>query len=142
MLPSLPAEFAATRNALRVLACYAISPARKARTGRIGLRATGDGFGTPPFEDGSRIVVRGDHLQWEPGRTTPIQTVRSAAAFLGIEPQADPGVGHDLPPYEPDAVLPVNAEASFALGAWYDLAQRVLDRIPSELEVSEVGGVG
>src|SRR5256885_14329888 len=108
MLRSLPAEFAATRNALRALACYAISPARKIRTGRIGLRATGDGFGTPPFEDGSRILVRGDELVREPGDVVPIKTVRAAADFLGVDLSSDPGVGSDLPPYDPDAVLPID----------------------------------
>ena len=61
-MDDLPPTFTATRNGLHRLACFVISPARKARTGRIGLRATGDGFGTPPFDDGSRIAVRGADL--------------------------------------------------------------------------------
>src|SRR3954470_14735106 len=136
MLTPLPAAFATTRDGLHALACYAISPARKVRTGRIGLRPTGDGFGTPPFDDGSRIVVSGDHLQWDPRPAIRIETVRSGAAFLGIEPQPDPGVGHDLPPYDPDATLLVDPEASLALGAWYALGQEALDRIPSELDAA------
>ena len=63
----LPAAFATTRDALHTLACYVVSPARKARTGRIGLRPTGEGFGTPPFDDGSRIVVHGNRLGVDPG---------------------------------------------------------------------------
>src|SRR3954453_11225801 len=136
MLPALPAAFASTRDGLHALACYAIAPARKARTERIGLRSTGDGFGTPPFEDGSRIAVVADHLRWEPGRVTPIVTVRHAATFLGIEPQPDPGVGGDLPPYRPDAPLNVDAAASLALGAWYAFGQRALDRLTLEVEGS------
>jgi hypothetical protein len=134
-MDQLPSTFVATREALRALACYAIAPARKARTGRIGLRPTGDGLGTPTFDDGSRIVVRGDRLIRESGDepgdepvdVMVITTVRAACAFLDVEPSADPGVGHDLPPYAPDAVLDVDPVASVALGEWYAFGQRVLD---------------
>jgi hypothetical protein len=116
---TLPPAFRSTRDSLHALACYAVAPARKARTGRIGLRPTGDGFGTPPFEDGSRTVVRGDRLQVEPGDGIAITTVRAAAEFLGVPVRADPGVGTDLPPFEPDAPLDIDTESSIALGRWY-----------------------
>lgn len=129
-LPLLPATFATTRDALRVLACYAISPARKARTGRIGLRSTGAGFGTPPFDDGSRILVEGDRLVREPDGWISITTLVAAAEFLGTDLSPDPGVGHDLPPFAPDEPLAVDRDASLALGGWYAFAQAVLDRLP------------
>ena len=124
-----PPRFAATREALRALACYAIAPARKARTGRIGLRPTGDGFGTPPFDDGTRIVVRGDQLLIEPGGQIPITTLRAAADALQLALSPDPGVGHDLPPFTPDVPLAVDATASRWLGAWYAFGARHLDRL-------------
>lgn len=132
MLAPLPPAFAATRESLRALACYVVAPARKARTGRIGLRPTGDGFGTPPFDDGSRVLVRGAALGREPGGAVPITTLRAAAEFLGVALSADPGVGHDLPPFEPDVDLGVDAHASFALGAWYSFGQEVLDGVRAE----------
>jgi hypothetical protein len=128
-----PPNFVSTREALRSLACYAISPARKARTGRIGLRSTGEGIGTPPFDDGSRIAVRGDRLSIEPDRDVPITTLRAAAELLGITLSPDPGVGHDLPPFTPDDALAVDATASLWLGAWYDFASRQLDRLATRL---------
>lgn len=137
-MSDLPATLGTTREALRAVACYALSPARKARTGRIGLRSTGDGFGTPPFDDGSRFVVRGDRIAVEPGEGVPITTVRAAAEFLGIEPSEDPGVGHDLPPYEPDADLVVDAEASLVLGVWYAFGQRCLDALRAGLDGAEM----
>ena len=70
-LEPLPSTFDETRKGLWTLACYVIAPERKARTGRIGLRPTGDGFGTPPFEDGSRVVVRGDRLARARGTPCP-----------------------------------------------------------------------
>jgi hypothetical protein len=125
----LPTAFATTRDALHALACYAISPARKARTGRIGLRPTGDGFATPHFDDGSRIVVHGNQLAVEPGDAIVITTLRAAAPFLGIDLSPDPGVGADLPPFEPEAPLDVDVRASLSLGRWYGLGQSVLDRL-------------
>ena len=128
-MEQLPPTFAATREALRAVACYAIAPARRARTGRIGLRSTGDGFGTPPFDDGRRFVVRGDRLARDRGDEIAITTVRAACGFLGVEPSPDPGVGHDLPPFDPDGALAVDSTASFALGTWYAFGQAVLDRL-------------
>jgi hypothetical protein len=124
-----PPRFATTREALRALACYAIAPARKARTGRIGLRPTGDGFGTPPFDDGTRIVVHGDQLLDESSRQIPITTLRAAADALQVALSPDPGVGHDLPPFTPDVPLAVDATASRWLGAWYAFGARHLDRL-------------
>lgn len=140
MLPDLPPTLAATRESLRALACYAISPARKARTGRIGLRAFDGGIATPPFDDGARYAVRGDELARWPEGATPITTVSAAAAFLGIEVSADPGVGHDLPPFAPDADLAIDAAASRALGSWYAYAQRVIDRLASSLPGGATAG--
>lgn len=136
----LPPTFAATRESLRAVACYVISPARKARTGRIGLRATGDGFGTPPFDDGSRIVVRGAVLAVEPtdAEGRPITTLVAGAAYLGLDLSADPGVGHDLPPFRPEADLAVDPDASFALGAWYAYGQASLDALRDELSGPEI----
>jgi hypothetical protein len=133
VLDPLPHTFLHAREALRSLACYVIAPARKASTGRIGLRPTGDGFGTPPFDDGTRIVVRGDRIVREPGLDIPITTLRAAAEALGVALSSDPGVGHDLPPFEPDVPLTVDVEASNALGRWYAFADRVLGAQRGEL---------
>ena len=133
MLADLPPAYAATRESLRALACFALSPARKARTGRIGLRAHGGGIATPPFDDGTRIALRGVDLEAPTGEVVRVTTVAAAARFLGIEPSSDPGVGHDLPPFEPDADLQIDAEASLALGSWYRFAQQALDRLGETL---------
>ena len=141
MLTPPPEHLTATRESLRALACYVISPARKRRTGRIGLRPTGDGFGTPPFDDGARIVVRGDRLIVEAGdaeRSVAITTLRDAAAFLDLELSADPGVGHDLPPYEPDVDLDVDEPSSRWLGRWYAFGAGQLDRLLANVDGATV----
>jgi hypothetical protein len=134
-----PPSFVTTREALRTLACYAISPARKRRTGRIGLRSNGEGFATPAFDNGTRIAVRGDRMAIEPGPAVKITTVRAAADFLGVELSPDPGVGHDLPPFAPDADLAVDAAASRWLGAWYAFGAGQLARIATGLAAASVG---
>jgi hypothetical protein len=122
----LPDGFVATREAVHRLACYAIAPARRAATGRIGLRAYAGGIATPPFDDGSRISVDGVTLR-RGSRSVPITTVRAAAAFLGVELSDDPGVGTDLPPFVPDEPLGIDEVASFALGEWYAFGQGTID---------------
>jgi hypothetical protein len=129
----LPTSVVATRESLRAVACYAVSPARKAETGRIGLQPVGDGFGTPPFEDGTRIVVEGDELVARSGARARLTTVRAAAELLGVDLSPDPGVGHDLPPYDPDADLQVDGEASRVLGSWWGFGREVLARVGSRL---------
>lgn len=138
MLGPLPDEFLRTRESLRALACFVLAPAYKARTGHIGLRPVGQGFGSPPFDDGSRLVVRGTELVVDPGRATPITTLRDAAAFVDLALSPDPGVGTDLPPYEPDLLLAVDHGASLALGAWYALGRDTLEDLRAMLDPASV----
>lgn len=62
----LPADFQATRTALHRIAEERVMPPRRDATGRIDLRATPGGFGTPVFDydrevrtDGAQLVVTG-----------------------------------------------------------------------------------
>jgi hypothetical protein len=138
MLVTLPATFVPTRESLRALACYVVSPARKARTAHIGLRPATGGFATPPFDDGSRLVVRGQDLAWDPGASITLSTLRAAAAFVDVELSPDPGVGHDLPPFRPDADLDVDASASAALGSWYRFGEQVIEALASRSSAGQV----
>jgi hypothetical protein len=124
----LPPTFATSREGLHRLACFVIAPGRLARAGEIGLRATPGGFGTPPFDDGTTIAVRGAELVVG-DRTSPITTLRDGAALVGIELSATPDVGRDLPPFEPAADLAVDAAAALALGDWYAVADGALARL-------------
>ena len=124
-----PDTVATTREALRTLACYVLGPARKARTGRIGLRPVDGGFGTPLFDDGTCVLVRDDRLECRPGKASSITTLRQAAELLEVPLDPDPGVGHDLPPFEPDAVLEVDASASRFIGEWFAFGAEVLARV-------------
>ena len=109
---TLPSAFRPTRDSLHALACYSIAPARKARTGRIGLRPTGDGIGTPPFDDGiadrrARRSIgqsrRGKEIDDHDGAGGGRVPGRPVAA-------PTPASGSDLPPFEPDAALDVDVD--------------------------------
>ena len=127
-LPALPASFTATRDALHRLAEEVIAPTRQRANGKIGLRFTHGGFGTPFFAadsqvrvEGSELVVAREQEEWR----QPITTLRGAADF----------VGHELTRLDgklDDVELDVDAEASRFLGDWYGLAASVLEQLRAE----------
>lgn len=140
----LPPTFVVTRGGLHALACFVVSPARKARTGRIGLQPVDRGFGTPLLDDGFRLVVHGGRLVRHDGdavRSTALTTLRDAAAFADVVLQADPGVGADLPPFEPDAPLAIDEAASLAMGDWYAFGAAVVDEVLADLPAASITGV-
>ena len=125
-LGPLPPSFAATREALRAVACYVVGPWRRTRTGRIGLQPFDGGFATPALDDGTRLGVVGDELVRAPSGRHRLATLAAAADWAGVELSADPGVGQDLPPLEPHVTLGVDADAAEALGRWYAFGADVL----------------
>ena len=137
-LAPLPADFAETREALRRLAVYVLSPARKAVTGRIGLQPAPGGFGTPVFGDGQQLRVEGATLHRQAGDrsdSAPITSLAAAADFAGVKLSEDPGVGHDIPELgDPDGPLPVSEPAALALGAFYAFSGAVLAELKVELD--------
>ena len=82
-LRPVPATLVATRARLHALAADEISPARRAATGKIGLRATPGGFGTPPFGNGQQVKVAGTWLV-----AKLLGEIVSRTAIEGIDPEA------------------------------------------------------
>lgn len=137
-LQALPDDYVETREALRRLAIFVLSPARKAVTGRIGLKPTAGGFGTPPFgdDDEQLRVERGDLFRHRGGNaeSTAITSLAAAAAFAGVALSDDPGVGQDIPDLgDPDAPLPVSPDAALALGEFYRFSNSLLEEFRAEL---------
>lgn len=146
-LVPLPAGYAETREALHRLAAHVLAPARKAVSGRIGLRPTPGGFGTPPFGSGEQLLVRADpaspsgvslvRLRGGREETAPVTSLVAAAAFAGVELSADPGIGHDPPPLgDPESPLAVSAEAAQAIGAWFAYSSSILEAFRAELDAA------
>ena len=99
-LGSLPADFVATRLVLHELAASVVSPARREANGKIGLRYTRGGFGTPFFGEDRQVRVEGTEL---------------VSVELGQETRREP--------------LGVDADAARSLGDWYGFAASVLEEL-------------
>ena len=137
-LPTLDDSFGHTRDELRRIATHVLARALRAETGRIGLRPTPGGFGTPEFgSDRRRLRVADGLLVAESGgspsnRTVPIDgaSLADLAELVGVHLTDDEhSVGHDTPPLgDVRATIHVDAVAARALAAWYDLSARALDR--------------
>jgi hypothetical protein len=136
MATTLPATYAATRAALHAVAEHVLSPALHRATGRIGLRPTPGGFGTPwfPAGDGERHArIEGTDLvvaDRDGGeRRAPLRTVGEAAALLGVEPGAPADVYPPVTTIDPDAHLALDPYAAQVIHDWFDLTGRALDEL-------------
>lgn len=130
----------ATRTSWHALAEHVLAPAYFAVTGRIGLRATAAGFGTPTFTDADgqerRLRVEGVNLISErDGRTkwVVLASLATAARFAGIAPGAPPGWPYAaVTACEADAALPLDARSVELLGAWLTFAQAALAELRAD----------
>jgi hypothetical protein len=109
-LDALPERYPATRDTLHDLAEQVVSPARAAANGKIGLRYTRGGFGTPFFGDDEQVRVEGTEL------------VRVSAGGERREP------------------LDVDATSVAALADVYGFATNVLETLRAELPASAQAG--
>jgi hypothetical protein len=124
------AAFTSTRLAWHTLAEHVLVPARHHTNGKIGLRYTRAGFGTPFFGSDEQVRVAGSELVVvRDGRATSrsITTVADAARTVGITPGAPPDVYSASTALDPDAVLTVDEESARQLGDWFGFACSVLE---------------
>jgi hypothetical protein len=141
-----PPRFAATCLALHRVAVDAVAPARRRANGKIGLRFTMGGFGTPFFGDDEQVRVEGDRILRQAGgeaRAEPITTLAAAAALaLDGPPDVAWAEGFDVPPPgDADADLGADAAAAASLGDWYGVAWSVLEEPRAEPESGPAGRV-
>ena len=139
-LPDLPATFAATRDGLHRVAEHVLAPARYEANGKIGLRYTAGGFGTPFFADDRQVRIRGGELVVQVGaveQRAALTTVRNAAAIVGVAAGAPSDVYPPSTPLEPDARLRISPDAAAALGDWFGFACSVLEQLRAEAAPDE-----
>lgn len=144
-----PPGLAVTRAALHRLAEQVVSPARARANGKIGLRFTRGGFGTPFFGNGHQVRVQGADLVVdgpEGERRAPITTLAAAAALLGPGlastggPGGGPGDCEGGGAGESDAdrvaggdeVLVVDPRAAAFIGDWFGFAASVLEELRAQ----------
>jgi len=128
-----PVTYEATRESLHAVAEHVLAAALHRATGRIGLRATPGGFGTPwfPTDSGTdrQLRVEGVDLVLDTGadvRRTPLTTLRQAADFAGIPPGAPADVYTPATPLDLDVPLTLDHAAARQLGDWYARADAAL----------------
>ncbi len=127
-LAAAPTTLVETRLALHALTEHVLSPARAKANGKIALRFTRGGFGTPFFGDDIQLRVEGAELivqRREGERRAPITTLAAAADAIGGALLPD---DLDLD----DAPLRIDAEASNFLGDWYGFGASVLEHLRAE----------
>jgi hypothetical protein len=136
-LEPVPATFEATRLVLHRLAVYVVSPARRRSNGKMGLRWTLGGFGTPFFGADEQVRVSGTDLVRQRGPQTwvePITSLARAGAFvLDGPPDASGADGLDVPPLgDVHDDLAVDLDAVRSLADWYGFAWSVLEELRAE----------
>jgi hypothetical protein len=136
VLPADRDALVSTRTSWHRLAEHVVAPARYRANGKIGLRFTRGGFGTPFFGADEQVRVGADGVTTVvAGAATlhPVTTVGAAAAAVGIEPGAPTDVYTPTTPLEPHVPLPVDAVAARFLGEWFGFAASVLEALRSEV---------
>ena len=129
-----PATLIDTRSSLTTLAFHVLAPARQQANGKIGLRWTIGGFGTPFFGDDRQVRVEGDLLVVQDGHSVlaePITTLRAAGRLVGVTPAAPAEIEfHDPPPaVDLDEALLVDPAAVAFLDDWFGYSTLVLERL-------------
>jgi hypothetical protein len=127
-LAPLPRVFVPTRRSLHALAEHVVAPARHAANGKIGLRFTRGGFGTPYFGAGRQLRVETGRLVVDGTAHMPA-TLGEAASLADVPLGMPPHVYSPSTPAAPDTCLPVNPAAAAALGAWFGFAWSVLEQL-------------
>lgn len=132
-LQPVPERYESTRKALHEAAFFALAPRRHQANGKLGLRYTYGGFGTPFFGEDEQVRVEGDLLVYQSGdqvATTSLTTPADACEFLGIPFRAvwfddfhDP-----LPPIDPNTSWNVDPDAAAAVADWFGFATLVLEQ--------------
>ncbi len=144
-LGSPPDTLTATREALHALTTHVLTPARFAANGKIAMRYTAGGFGTPFFGDDEQLRVVGTRLVRQRGgsaEATPITTLAEAAAFALDGPPSLAWVEaltlHDPPqPVPHDQALEVDAEAAAFLADWFGFAWSILEELRADAASTE-----
>lgn len=145
-LQPLPPGYDETRRALHRLAFFALAPKRHAATGKMGLRYTHRGFGTPFFGEDEQARIEAGTLVHQVGdqvESAPVTTLEEACAFFDIPFRATWFEGfHDpLPPAPPDTPLAVRPEAAGAVADWFGFATHVLEQTRRTTGATDVSRV-
>lgn len=137
-----PPDAERTRAGLHTLAEWVVSPARAAANGKIGLRWTHGGFGTPFFcIDGRDRQVRIDGLELvvddgDRERRSDLTTLSAAAEVAGADLRAGKPYTPETDP-DDDAPQLVEAAGVAFFSEWFGFAASVLEELRFEATPEE-----
>lgn len=140
-LAPLPEQFAAVRTDMNRLTFHVLSAAREAATGKIAVRWTLDGWGTPFFGNDVQLRVEGTDLvrQDANGITRePLSSLTAAAQLAGIALDPSRSDGVDTPDIDdPNRPLATSAAANGALSDWFGFGFSVLEELRRDAVAEE-----
>ena len=134
-----------TRRSLHQLAYFALAPARHAVNGKIGLRYTQGGFGSPFFGANEQVRFENGYLvrQTDVVESRPVSTLGAAVELFHI-PYREiwfEGFGDHLPPIGLNEQLLLDEVAAAAVAEWFGFGASVLEQLrrsPAAVDVSRV----
>ena len=132
LLPPPPAGVAATVPSLHQLAQHVLAPWRHRAQGRIGLRWTLGGFGTPFVAGDRQLRIVDGVLVRQGGDAADVlapATLGEAAAWVGGPLGAPAGLYIPDRPAEPDEAVVLEPGPAAWLGEWFGFATRVLEEV-------------
>ena len=135
-----PEQFTDTRKQLHTLAEHVLAPARHRVNGKIGLRFTRGGFGTPFFGDDEQIRLEGDEVVRQHGHRETRQkltTPEEVAQLAGIRCGAPRDVYRPTTAIDPDERLDIDPVGARYLGDLYGLGTSVLEELRARVTPEE-----
>lgn len=131
---AVPNQYHETRVALHRVALYVLSDVRMQAIGKMALRHTFRGFGTPFFgPDDRQVRVEGLDLIDQRGSgaaATPLTTLAAAAAHVDVEIDRTKPESFDVPgPGDLDAPLAIEVDGAAFLADWFGFGWSVLEQV-------------
>jgi hypothetical protein len=134
-LAPLPATYTQTLESLHAVAEHVLAPARHAANGKIGLRFTYHGFGTPFFGADRQLRIEdGDLIDSDGDRRHPLSTLGEAAKVTGVALGAPAGVYTPTTECNADATLTVDPHAARRLGDWFGFCASLLEQLRADAD--------
>jgi hypothetical protein len=130
-----PDSLAETRRTLHAVAEWILAPARNEAVGRIGLRWTRDGFGTPFLPGDRQLRVSGSALVVQSGASAEARTLTTladAATFASVAPAMATDVFAPTTSWDADRQLGIDAAAARCVADWFGFATSVLEELRRE----------
>ncbi len=130
-----PRAFAVTRASWHTLAEQVLAPARRQANGKIGLRYTVGGVGTPFFGDDEQVRIDGTSVavvRAGAEHRVAITTVGDVARAAGVEAGAPADLYTPATSAAPDSPLAVDPDTASLLADWFGFGCSVLETLRVE----------